>query len=181
MLRRITVLSLTLMLMLGGPMTLPLAAQQNQNPLASALAIPVVGLVTGTITGTFNGTANITRFARSHGQLVAVGTLTGSVTDTTGAVVQSIAANFSAPVAAPVAIAQVACEILNLVLGPLHLDLLGLVIDIPNPVVLNITAVPGAGNLLGNLLCSVAGLLDGGGILPLGRLVNLLNDILAAL
>jgi hypothetical protein len=74
-----------------------------------------------------------------------------------------------------------ACDILNLVLGPLHLDILGLVIDL-NRVVLNIVAVAGAGNLLGNLLCAVAGLLDGG---PLGgllaQLTDLLNQILAAL
>lgn len=174
MLRRITVLSLTVVLMFGSPMALPLAAQQNQNPIANALAIPVVGAGTGTLAGTFNGTAAITRFARTNGGLVALGTLTGTVTDAAGQVVQSLAANFSVPVA----VAQTSCAILNLVLGPLHLDLLGLVIDL-NQVVLNITAVPGAGNLLGNLLCSVAGLLDGG--LNLGRIVNLLNAILATL
>jgi hypothetical protein len=49
--------------------------------------------------------------------------------------------------------------------------------------VLNITAVPGAGNLLGNLLCAVANLLNGGS--PLSSLLTqfqtLLNQILAAL
>lgn len=53
------------------------------------------------------------------------------------------------------------CTVLNLTLGPLQLNLLGLVVTIPNPVVLNITAVPGAGNLLGNLLCGVTNLLNG--------------------
>jgi len=48
---------------------------------------------------------------------------------------------------------------------------------------LNITAVPGAGNLLGNLLCAVANLLNGGGGLStlLTQLTNLLNQILGAL
>ncbi len=41
------------------------------------------------------------------------------------------------------------------------------------------TAVPGSGNLLGNLLCAVAGLLDGPG--PVARLVALLNELLAVL
>jgi hypothetical protein len=52
-----------------------------------------------------------------------------------------------------------------------------------NQVVLNITAVPGAGNLLGNLLCDVANLLNGGGALStlLTQLQTLLNQILAAL
>jgi hypothetical protein len=45
-----------------------------------------------------------------------------------------------------------------------------------NQVVLNITAVPGAGNLLGNLLCAVAGLLDQPG--PLANLLNQILDIL---
>ena len=45
-----------------------------------------------------------------------------------------------------------------------------------DPVVLTIDAQPGAGNLLGNLLCAVAGLLDGGG--PLQQIVALLDRIL---
>lgn len=67
-------------------------------------------------------------------------------------------------------------------LGPLHLDLLGLVTDL-NQVNLTITAEQGPGNLLGNLLCAVAGLLDGpdvgGGIL--NGIAALLNRILGAL
>ena len=43
------------------------------------------------------------------------------------------------------------CNILNLVLGPLHLNLLGLVVDL-NRVILNITGQTGAGNLLGKSL-----------------------------
>ena len=73
-----------------------------------------------------------------------------------------------------------ACDVLNLVLGPLDLDLLGLQVNL-NRVVLNIVAQSGAGNLLGNLLCAVAGLLDGGLSGLLGRLTNLLNRILGRL
>jgi len=74
-----------------------------------------------------------------------------------------------------------ACDILNLVLGPLDLNILGLRIQL-NQVVLDITAVPGAGNLLGNLLCSVAGLLDGTPLAGLlGQLGDLLNQILGLL
>jgi hypothetical protein len=72
-----------------------------------------------------------------------------------------------------------ACPVLNLVLGPLHLDILGLVVDL-NQVVLKVIATSGAGQLLGNLLCAVAGLLDGGplaGLLP--QVQALLNRILA--
>jgi hypothetical protein len=70
------------------------------------------------------------------------------------------------------------CQILDLVLGPLHLDLLGLVVDL-NQVHLTITAVPGPGNLLGNLLCAVVHLLDNTGWN--NGLANMLNHILRAL
>jgi hypothetical protein len=82
---------------------------------------------------------------------------------------------------AGLAAAAAPCPILNLVLGPLDLNLLGLHVTL-NRVRLNIEAIPGAGNLLGNLLCAVAGLLDGPD--PLGqllRLSNLLNRILSIL
>ena len=53
------------------------------------------------------------------------------------------------------------CPILNLSLGPINLDLLGLNVD-TSPICLDITAVPGSGALLGNLLCGIANLLNGG-------------------
>ena len=44
---------------------------------------------------------------------------------------------------------------------------------------LNIVAASGAGNLLGNLLCAVAGLLDQNGVLT--EVSQILNSILAIL
>ncbi len=76
--------------------------------------------------------------------------------------------------------AAAVCDVLRLVLGPLDLNLLGLQIDLSR-IVLNITAISGAGNLLGNLLCAVAGLLDGGLGGVLNRVIALLNQILANL
>lgn len=75
-----------------------------------------------------------------------------------------------------------ACNVLNLVLAPLDLNVLGLQVHL-NRVVLNVIAQAGAGQLLGNLLCFVAGLLDGGSPLSdlLGRVSTLLNRILGAL
>ena len=70
------------------------------------------------------------------------------------------------------------CPILHLELGPLDLNLLGLRVQL-NQVVLDVDAIPGPGNLLGNLLCAVAGLLDGvdlGGVLG-----NLLQNLIDAL
>jgi len=70
------------------------------------------------------------------------------------------------------------CQILFLDIGPIFLDLLGLQVDL-SQIVLDVTAVSGAGNLLGNLLCAVAGLLDGTGLLNelLGDLAGLLDQI----
>lgn len=74
---------------------------------------------------------------------------------------------------------QARCDILFLDLGPINLDLLGLVVDL-SAVQLDVFAVPGPGNLLGNLLCAVAGLLDPGGALSglLGSLLNGLADLI---
>jgi hypothetical protein len=80
------------------------------------------------------------------------------------------------------AAARAECDVLNLVLGPLDLNVLGLTVNL-NRLVLDIVAVSGAGNLLGNLLCAVTGLLDGGGLLSnlLGQITDLLNQILGRL
>ena len=134
---------------------------------AQAISIPVTG--TGTA-GTFVGTFQLQRFVATGSTVSAVGLLTGTVTNAAG-VVTSIVRN----VALPVAVVDPTCEILHLDLGPLHLDLLGLQIDL-SQIVLDITAQSGAGNLLGNLLCAVANLLNN----PSG-LANLLNRILGAL
>jgi hypothetical protein len=75
----------------------------------------------------------------------------------------------------PVTIVEATCQILHLDLGPLNLNVLGLNIDLSR-IVLDITAQAGAGNLLGNLLCAVANLLNN----PSG-LARLLNSILAVL
>lgn len=50
---------------------------------------------------------------------------------------------------------NVVCPILDLILGPLHLNLLGLIVDL-NQVHLTITASP-TGGVLGSLFCSLAG------------------------
>ena len=71
--------------------------------------------------------------------------------------------------------AQAVCNILTLNIGAIHLDLLGLVVDL-SPIDLVIDAVSGPGNLLGNLLCAVAGLLD-----PSAALADFLNALLEEL
>lgn len=58
------------------------------------------------------------------------------------------------PVQAVAAQSSGVCQVLDLVLGPLHVDLLGLVVDL-NKVHLSITARQGGG-VLGNLFCGLA-------------------------
>jgi hypothetical protein len=142
----------------------PLATAQ-QAP--GALSVPIAGTGSG---ATFNGAFQLQRFATQNGGVVAVGLLTGTVTTAAGAVT-----SVARTVTLPVAIGETTCQILHLDLGPLSLDLLGLQVDLSR-VVLDITAEAGAGNLLGNLLCAVAGLLDN----PSG-LARLLNQILGAI
>ncbi len=164
--------------LLTAGVALALLAMFVATPLTAAAAPPATNAVTVPVTGTgplgaFAGAFEITRFAVQNGQLVALGTLTGTVTNTLGVVVGTINQAVAIPVTA-----SGTCDILNLILGPLSLNLLGLQIDL-NQVVLNITAQSGAGNLLGNLLCAVANLLNRGG--PLTGLTGLLNNILRLL
>jgi len=89
---------------------------------------------------------------------------------------QPVAVSQSAPIYA--ADHEGTCQVLRLVLGPLHLDLLGLVVDLygdtrTSPVIVEITAQPDHG-LLGDLLCSLAG---GGNITSLAQLQSLLQSL----
>ena len=142
--------------------------------VTSASAAPKTGSITEEVSGTVNGvtetgTLTISNFSKSGDQLLANGTL----------VLGDVTRQVAVPVDTAATAAASTCDVLTLVLGPLHLDLLGLVIDL-NQVVLNITAEQGPGNLLGNLLCAIFGLLDGPGG-PLGALAALLNQILGIL
>ena len=149
----------------------PTASASSSAPPA-VTPIPIAG---NGPNASFNGTFTIQRFANRAGQLVAVGTLAGQLTNTTTEVTQAV----TRTVALPVAITQSSCEILDLVLGPLDLNLLGLVVHL-DTVHLNITAQQGPGNLLGNLLCAIAGLLDNTGS-PTGGLAALLTRIFGIL
>jgi hypothetical protein len=138
-------------------------------PHSSPLVIPVTGSGTA---GTLNGTFTLTGFALQDGQLVATGLLSGVVTNGAGAT-SSILQTVTAAVTST---ATSSCTILHLVLGPINLNVLGLQVT-TNQIVLDISAIPGPGNLLGNLLCSIANLLNN----PNQTLVGLLNNLIAIL
>jgi hypothetical protein len=94
-----------------------------------------------------------------------------------GRPLQVMAASETLP-AGSAAAAPVACQVLKLVLGPLHLNLLGLEVDLygqttKSPVVVTINAIPSQG-LLGQLLCGLSG---GTGINSLSGLQSLLSSL----
>lgn len=144
-------------------------------------AVPVSG--TTSTGGIFDGTLDISRVSLQNGQLAATGTLTGSAQNAVGDPVGTVT---DTPVTVPItADSTDSCQILDLSIGTVRLDLLGLVVQL-DPVHLNISAQPGSGALLGNLLCSVSHLLDNSGSTGLlsgllQPIVNLLNQIIARL
>ena len=160
-------LALATLVMFSTAIMSPAIASAQAKAPASPLSIPVTGAGGGAV---FTGTFQLQKFATDQGQLVANGLLTGVVTTATG-----VTTSVARTVSLPAAIGQATCDILHLDLGPLDLNILGLQIDLSR-IVLDITAQTGAGNLLGNLLCAVTGLLDN----PSG-LADLLNRILAIL
>jgi hypothetical protein len=170
---------LTLMLTLTALVALVAAPAASAAPPSSGpLTIPV-GTVTGTIdvlgqqipATVTDAVVTITEFDVQGGELIAMGTLSGLLDG------QPFNLDFAQAVtqAGPGA----SCDILTLDIGAIFLDLLGLQVDIA-PISVDITAVPGAGNLLGNLLCAVAGLLDGPSPLAglIDRLLGLINGLL---
>jgi hypothetical protein len=140
----------------------------------------------------FKGTFGIQRFVVSHHKAYAEGTLQGTLG---GHQVTKTGVMLPASLqGAPNGQARDAqtCPVLHLVLGPIHLDLLGLVVNLGGgkganlPITLNITAVSGPGNLLGNLLCGLSGLLNQNGTLAalqgdVKSLTAALNGILGVL
>jgi hypothetical protein len=110
-------------------------------------------------------TLDITSFSLLDGVLTAIGSLTTDLG--------------TFPVEIPVTTITSTCEILHLELGPVDLDLLGLVVHL-DQVVLDISADAGPGNLLGNLLCALTNLLNNP-LTNLNRVAALLTKIVGIL
>ena len=133
--------------------------------IAAACAIGLPQAKAAPRPSSLNVVPTINSISVQNGQLVASGTATATVKG------QTTTVPFTAPVTIAVAADQSAatdCPVLDLTLAPLHLDILGLVVD-TSPICLNIVAHHGEG-LLGDLLCSVANLLNGG--LSLDQILN---------
>jgi hypothetical protein len=129
-----------------------------------------------------DGTFKVKRFVAEGGKVFAVGTLKGTLKHRsvrrTGVKIPVSGTTFGEIDGAQASQAEL-CQVLDLTLGPLDLNLLGLIVHL-DQVHLDIDADP-AGGLLGSLLCSLAG-----GIPPtpapgVADIVALLNAILAIL
>lgn len=163
--KRLSLLALAGLLTIG--MLIPATAAAAK-PARDGLLTDIAVTGTDSLGAAFSGTLDITDVSRSGSTLLFDGTLTNTAT---GAVTSftDVAGTLGHGGS------QAVCDILFLDLGPISLDLLGLTVDLSR-IILDINAVPGPGNLLGNLLCAVAGLLDGG--LLTGGLLGLLDRLL---
>ena len=156
----------------------PAAAQTSTTPLTKTVKM------TGTAKNgkKFKGTYTIKRFTRSGSKQYAVGTLKGRLK---GRRVKREDVRIPAALARAAQAAQIpptpnACQILNLTLQPIDLNLLGLRLR-TSRIDLRIEGVPGAGNLVGNLLCGIPGILDPQAATPAtpSLLTQVLNALLA--
>lgn len=146
-----------------------------------AMRSTVDGTFTGAgRTGTVHGTFTPTRFSQHDNRVFATGRLAAIMVDLSGKRVGTVTRTVTVPLRRPARTAHpmLSCQVLNLMLGPLEVNQPGQRVHL-NAIRLNVTAPPGAGNLLGNLLCAVSGLLNGPGVL--NELVDDLNTVLGLL
>jgi hypothetical protein len=172
------------------------SAAQGKSPIARSqggVVLPITGTIEGG--GTFNGVFALQRFASGpDGGIFAIGVVSGSVLTDAG--VRTFVTPVSLPVADPrgaasipapshqravwddeapapaagIVLAQATCDVLNLSIGAIDLNVLGLIVH-TDPIALVIsgdTAGP-----LGAAICLVLN--------AVGSIVNLLNTILGLL
>jgi hypothetical protein len=134
----------------------------------------------------FTGTYTISRFTQSGGKVYAVGTLKGKLKGRTvrksnvriPATLARHPAAGASQVGLPPNPTPGACQILDLTLEPINLNLLGLHL-VTSRIEVLLEAIPGAGNLLGNLLCGITGILDPQAATPASP--SVLAQVLSAL
>ena len=160
----------------------PAAAQTEGTPLTK-----VVKMTAAAKNGKkFKGTYTISRFTQSGGKVYAVGALKGklkgrNVKRSNVRIPVTLARHTAAGASQlPPNPTAGACQVLDLVLNPIDLNLLGLHLATSRIEVL-LEAVPGANALLGNLLCGILGILDPQAVTPAApsQLAQVLNALLA--
>lgn len=185
MIQKVAVAALSTSLLFGGAGTI---SADRGKALAlktpNALQLPIAGTYDG---GTFAGTVSIQRFAVRDGKAVAIGFVRGAASGASqktvfaGAIAFPVTVSSDGPLTsaadtavAPQAVApQAVCQVVNIELGAVNLNVLGLQVA-TQPISLAIsgdTAGP-----LGNLACTLLDTLD-----SVVGLVALLNTILGLL
>jgi hypothetical protein len=151
------------------PLVFPVSPTQSFTSTGSAT------VVAGTVFTVAN--VQITKFYYENGQLF----VDGGLYDQSGALISRFT-HVDAELTSSGSPTQPTCQILNLDIGAIHLNLLGLVVDLA-PIHLDITAESGPGNLLGNLLCALVNLLNQQSPLQtaITDLLNTINNLLSAL
>ena len=164
----------------------------SASPLAvtSLDSVPINGKAVKNKNKSFTGHFDVNYFATRAGKTYAIGTLTGKFGNKkisrSGVAIPASVTQAATSSKASTRQATTPCQVLHLVLGPVNLNLLGLQVTLGGgpqanqPIVLDITAMGGNGNLLGNLVYDVAGLLNNSPAAGLVTgLLNLLNTVLS--
>jgi len=149
----------------GGPITVDITGDDTQ--LLGQLLCGIAGLLDGGLD--LNGLLAALSVQGTLDQFL------GALTDALNGVFSDFFANATATPGT--GHANGVCDILHLSLGPIHLDLIGLVVD-TSAICVDITAEEAPGNLLGNLLCSLSNLLNRGAVTTTAQLAlvrNILN------
>ncbi len=151
----------------------PATRQLSLTGVLSGTATLLDGTVVPIVNQAFTTTVDMSR-ASTGGAASLMKPVSAAACETAGATATFTPVSFRA-------VQLASCDVLFLDLGPLNLDLLGLTVDL-SQVILDINAVTGPGNLLGNLLCALLGLLDITALLTaITQLLDLINNILAGL
>jgi hypothetical protein len=175
-----------------GLLLLPGVASAQEGPARLTQVLPLSG--TAKNGKAFKGTYTIERFVASGDKLYSVGDVKGKIGNRKvtknnvrlPAAVRNASTTAKAsqvqppPLPLPPLPPGNACAILALDLGPINLNVLGLVVR-TNQIQLRIDAVQGPGNLLGNLLCGITGILNPQAIAstPLAQLAQILSALTA--
>jgi hypothetical protein len=129
--------------------------------------IPIVGNFAN---GTFAGTLSIVQFIQSGGAIMAVGSLTGILTDPLGNTVGSVT---DTQIQLPATQISSSCESLHIELGSADVGAAGAVVH-TDPVALDVSA-----DAVGSILCTITSLLNVPALTFL--VVGLLNSVLGIL
>jgi hypothetical protein len=159
--------------LLMGAVAAPVSAQDRSPGYTVSVTGGIQSLVGDA--GTFEGTLTLTSFDLQGSDIAVNGLLDGTLFDAAKSPIGNIRSVF---VTLPVETIRGSCERLLLQLGPVGPEATDSDIAL-NPIVLDFRADFGTGKLLGNLLCTVARLLDNEG--PPSGIANLLNQILRVL